>query len=390
MQDKNVKSNLWKIFGFILSNRRNYMPILSLYFLTLPNSTAQQIGLYTGIGTIAGLLLEIPSGYLSDKIGHKQALMISKASMLLSTILFISGTKLINFILGSMFITIAFSFSSGTTQAIFHNTLVSMKKEEDFSKSYGKMAANASIVSAFMILLLPILTKISMILPIKAYLIVDIIGLFITLSIVNPKIIYSAEDVEGENVLAQIKRFYKTGFYPFSIFFGLIAGFLYSLSAYNVPFATKLGLPIVLAGSIMGLARFLWFFIGHNLAKIKKIGMKKLMFYEMIGLPSLVIIAAIVNKFYVFVILAAIWGSYFQSRSPLINEYSLNNFLKNKRYKATMISIQHQIQEVIQGILSIVIGFAMGISFKEGYLIVGGSLLILLIISYNVSKKWIK
>ena len=80
---KYIKSNLWKLFFFVLSQRRNYIPILSIYFLTLPNSTAQQIGIYSGIGAIAGFLLEVPSGYISDKMGHKSALVMAKIFMLL-------------------------------------------------------------------------------------------------------------------------------------------------------------------------------------------------------------------------------------------------------------------------------------------------------------------
>ena len=72
--NKHLQSNLWKLFLMELTTRRNYIPILALYFLTLPNATAQQIGLYTGISWLAGFILEIPSGYLSDIFGHKKTL----------------------------------------------------------------------------------------------------------------------------------------------------------------------------------------------------------------------------------------------------------------------------------------------------------------------------
>jgi len=46
---KTWENNIWKFFIFSLSQRRNFIPLLSIYFLTLPNTHANQIGLYTGL-----------------------------------------------------------------------------------------------------------------------------------------------------------------------------------------------------------------------------------------------------------------------------------------------------------------------------------------------------
>jgi len=46
IKPNNVSGNIWKYFIFQLSQRRNFIPILSIFFLTLPNTTAQQIGIY--------------------------------------------------------------------------------------------------------------------------------------------------------------------------------------------------------------------------------------------------------------------------------------------------------------------------------------------------------
>lgn len=38
-----------KFFLYLLSQRRNFIPILSIYYLTLPDTTANQIGIFTGL-----------------------------------------------------------------------------------------------------------------------------------------------------------------------------------------------------------------------------------------------------------------------------------------------------------------------------------------------------
>ena len=99
IKPNNVSGNIWKYFIFQLSQRRNFIPILSIFFLTLPNTTAQQIGIYTGIGYLASFIFEIPSGYFADKFGHKRTLIIAKLLMIFSVLAFIYSNSLLPFIL---------------------------------------------------------------------------------------------------------------------------------------------------------------------------------------------------------------------------------------------------------------------------------------------------
>ena len=383
---KELRANIWKYFLIILTNRRNYIPILSIYFLTLPSATAQQIGLYTGIGWFAGFLLEIPSGYFSDKFGHKKTLILAKFSILFSTLFFIFGNSVPYFILGACFMAFGFAFTSGTGGAFLHNTLVGLKREKDYGELGGKIRAKASLVSAGMILLLPLLTKISLVMPIKIYLIFDVIGIFTALSLYSPKMKYDAEDEEGEKIWSQLKRFKGTGFYITSLFLGVLGGFVMAISPFKEPFLSSLGFPVVFIGSIMAFSRVVWFVVGHNLKLLKKIKMKKLLFYEIFFLSVLIIISSqLKNPYLIGFIIASVIG-YWHGRSSLIGEYYLENFLLNKRYKATMLSIKQQIGKLFQSGIALIIGFVMAISFSSGFLIVGICMLVISLVIYPFMK----
>jgi len=384
---RELKSNIWKYFLIILTNRRNYIPILAIYFLTLPNATAQQIGLYIGIGWLAGFLLEIPSGYISDKFGHKKTLILAKFFMLISTLFFIFGNSLPYFILGSSFIALGFAFTSGTGGAFLHNTLVGLKREKDYGDTDGKIRAKASLVSVGMILLLPLLTKIALVLPIKIYLIFDVVGILTVFSLYSPKIKYSAEDEEGEKIWSQLKRFKGTGFYVTSLFVGFIGGFIMALSPFKEPFVESLGFPIIFIGSIMAFSRVVWFIVGHNLKILKKIKLKKLLFYEIFFFSGLLILSSqLRNPYFIGLIFATMIG-YYHGRSSLIGEYYLNNFLRNKRYKATMLSIKQQIGKLFEAGIVLSMGFIMAISFSLGFLVAGICMLVVLVSMYPFLKK---
>lgn len=387
---RQLKANIWKYFLIILTNRRNYIPILAIYFLTLPNTTAQQIGLYIGIGWFAGFLLEIPSGYISDKWGHKKTLILAKFLMLASTLFFIFGNSLPYFILGSSFIALGFAFTSGTGGAFLHNTLVGLKREKNYGDISGKIRAKASLVSVGMILLLPLLTKISLVLPIKIYLIFDVIGILTAFSLYSPKIKYGAEDEEGEKIWLQLKRFRGTGFYVTSLFVGFIGGFIMALSPFKEPFVESLGFPIIFIGSIMAFSRVVWFIVGHNLKILKKIKIQRLLFYEIFFFSGLIILSSqLKNPYFIGLILAILIG-YYHGRSSLIGEYYLNNFLINKRYKATMLSIKQQIGKLFESGIALLIGFVMAISFSLGFLVLGICMLLVLLVIYPSLKKQAK
>ncbi len=384
---KELKSNIWKYFLLILTNRRNYLPILAIYFLTLPNTTAQQIGLYIGVGWLAGFLLEIPSGYISDKFGHKKTLILAKFSMLISTLFFIFGSSLPHYILGSSFIAIGFAFTSGTGGAFLHNTLVELKREKHYGDISGKISAKASLVSAGMILALPLLTKISLVMPIKIYLIFDLIGILTAFSLYSPKMKYGAEDEEGEKIWSQLKRFRGTGFYTTSLFIGILGGFIMALSTFKDPFVESLGFPIIFIGSIMAFSRVIWFIVGHNLKILKKIKIQKLLFYEIFFFSGLIIISSQLKNPYIIGLIIAILIGYRHGRNSLIDEYYLNNFLINKRYKATMISIKQQIGKLFDSGIALVVGFIMIISFRLGFLVLGICMLIVLLGVYPFLKN---
>lgn len=385
-----LKANLWKFFLLVLTNRRNYLPILSIYFLTLPNTTIQQIGLFLGIGWFAAFFLEVPSGYFSDKFGHKKTLILAKFSMLASTLFFVFGDSLSYFIMGSILVSFGFAFTSGTSEAFFHNTLVALKREKDYGEVLGKIHANASLVSAVMILTLPLLTNISLIMPIKVFLIFDLIGILVAFSLYSPKIKYTTEDEEGEKIWQQLKRFKGTGFYTTSLFLGVLGGFMMALFPFKEPFLTSLGFPVIFIGSVMALSRVVWFIVGHNLKYFKKIEFRKLLFYEIFFFSGFIILISQLNNPYVIGFIIAVLGGYRAGRNPLISEYYLNNFLINRRYKATMFSIKQQISRLFDSGIVFAIGFVMTISFHLGFLVIGICMIIALLGIYPFLKKCLK
>ncbi|MEK6915418.1 MAG: MFS transporter [Nanoarchaeota archaeon] len=381
MKTNNFKKNLFKFFLFQLSHRRHFFPILSIYFLSLPDVNAAQIGLYTGIGYLAGFLLEIPSSYFADNFGHKKTLILGKILMVLSVVSFIIADGLSLFIIGSILLSASIAFTSGTDSAFIHNMLVSMKKGKEFTKIMSKNSANVSFFSAILIILLPFASKWSLVLPLQINLVFDLIGLVAVSSLVNPPARKRVE--KYESTFKTLKKSVNYKFLPIALFTGLIGGFLLGDSAFRSPYLVSLGYPIVFIGLVMGVSRFIWFGIGHYAHYIKeKVGIKRLLQIEMFLFPFLYLLIVIFRNPFVVGAVSSMSIGYFWGRRAIINDYILNKCLKNKNYKATVLSFSHQVQNIIEVVVAFLGGLLMNLSYQIGFAFLGLSLFVSLLILY--------
>jgi MFS family permease len=268
--------------------------------LTLPNTTAHQIGIYTGLGYLASFLFEIPSGYIADRFGHKKTLVIEKILMALGLVAFFMANSLPLFILGSVLMSIGFSFHSGTGSAFMHNTLTALGREKEYTRVMSKLLANVSIVSAILVALLPFTTTISIKLPLVINIVFDVIGLFVVFSLTAPPQQFAAAPEKFASLIHTIHRAAKPGFYMIAIFIGILGGYMFGVGPFHVPYLEVLSLPIIYIGFVMSLSRVFWFLIGHKAHLLEeKIGVKRLLQWDIVVFPGLFFLTTLFSNPYV-------------------------------------------------------------------------------------------
>src|SRR3989344_3349293 len=158
---KLLQGNIWKYTLLLIANKRIFVAILGAYYLTIPDVTPEGIGIILLAGSLAGFIFEIPSGYVSDKIGHKTALVLSRLFMLVSTLFFLFASNIIFLILGGVFMSMAHAFHSGTGSAFMHETLRGLKREKEYAKVMGKISSIGFAIPIVFMVLTPFLVSIS-------------------------------------------------------------------------------------------------------------------------------------------------------------------------------------------------------------------------------------
>ncbi len=384
-----LASNIWKYAIFLVSNKRIFVAILSVYYLTIQNTTIQDVGLIMLIGNLAGFLFEIPSGYISDKVGHKKTLIFSRIFMLASTICFLLASNFYLLILGSVFTSLAFAFASGTGSAFMHETLTALGREKEFNTIMGKIRSIGFFVPILLMTLIPFLVSISYKLPFLISLFTDFIGLITAISFVSPKIKpEKIKEITTTNFKQVIKKGKETGFLSWSVLLAFVSGASWALSGFRAPYQEFVGLHVIYFGVLLGVGRLLASIILFYTGKIQKyftlesfIKLKILIYIVFVSLLG--IFDNMYSVAIVFILMNGLkWGTSQITSNFMIEKISKTNF------KATLLSVKAQISQVVRALFAGGVGFLIHkTSYQTGFIVLAFIILSVYIVLMATLKK---
>lgn len=379
-----LESNIWKYFIILFTGRRNFIPILSIYYLSLPDTKAQEIGFYTAAGYVISLIFQIPAGIIWDRLGNKTTIVIAKICLVISSLMFVIWLNFWFFLIGSLLMSLGIdAFATGNTSAFLHDTLTNLKIENKFKKISSSIRGRVSFLSIFFIIALPFFTKISLGFPFKIGLWIDILWLIVAFSLFPARgNADKHEKITLSNLKDTIKESMWSGLFSIIVFSAIIGAFLMVDWSFRSPYLTSLWYPIMYIGFVMGFSRFIRFLVGRYAHKIEKIfSFKKLILIEIFLFSLYYISASFINNPYIVWIIFSLVTGYFWWRSEIYTDHIIN-LIPGQRYKSTILSIKWQIAGIVQVLMILIVGFIMNKSYKVWFLFMGIVLFISLMITY--------
>jgi MFS family permease len=145
--ERNVRLYPWYAALF---NAFFWMPVFFLYFgehLTLGEVLSLEAVYY-----VAVVLLEVPSGYLSDKLGRKLTLVVSALSLLAAYVLFFVAPQLGGdfaiFAAAQVLLAGGIAANSGTDTSFHHDSLAALDRDDEYKDREAVVERNALIATA--------------------------------------------------------------------------------------------------------------------------------------------------------------------------------------------------------------------------------------------------
>lgn len=123
--------SLYPLFVFFL-HCHFWLPVFFLFFSSYV--TVPQVILLEAIYYVAISLIEVPSGYISDRCNRRFILALAVCFMLCGALVFYFGVTLQTFVIGQISWAAGFAFLSGTDTAFHYESLKKHGREYEYSK----------------------------------------------------------------------------------------------------------------------------------------------------------------------------------------------------------------------------------------------------------------
>lgn len=353
---------------YMLVLTRAYLPLVAVTFLSLPNTDLSQISVFITAWLIAKFLFEIPSWYLWDRIWHKKTLILSQLFLWIWAVLFWISTEIYGYVIASVMMALGQSLASWTAEAYFHESLEDQWKEKDFAKLWSQLKWSTWVASIIFLIGYPMLAEINATRPFLLAGFMNFTWMIIATTFKEPDIHHNIQE-SHRSIKEVIRKQWWTGTFFIILVFGLMSSTYLAEFNFRQPFIVEQWAWLIWIWIMMGISRLLMRIFSHSIVKaIYKYPLKKVMLISLCTLSAWYALVSFSSNFYISVLIISAYIWYRQSTRGITSKFLINT-LKDNRYKATILSLYGQTQDILSAILVIWIWYLMDINFNTGYLI---------------------
>ncbi|NIQ93129.1 MAG: MFS transporter, partial [Desulfuromonadales bacterium] len=115
------------------------MAVITLFWKDHIGLSLTEILLLQGLFSVATVLMEYPSGYLSDRLGYRLSLNIATILGLVGWCLYLPADSFFDVFLAEIFLGASFAFISGSDSALLYETLRTSGKQMHYTRYDGRM-----------------------------------------------------------------------------------------------------------------------------------------------------------------------------------------------------------------------------------------------------------
>jgi MFS family permease len=183
----NIQSNIKKLYCFSFLQMSLFpMAIITLFWKDQIGLSLTQILLLQGIFSVSMVLMEYPSGHLSDRIGYRAALNFASLLGIVGWGLYAVADSFTQVLMAEIILGCSISFISGSDSALLFETLKAGKDEARYAHHQGRMSGFGQIGEACGAVFAGLLYAAAPLLPFMIQVVVWVLALLLTRSLVEP------------------------------------------------------------------------------------------------------------------------------------------------------------------------------------------------------------
>tara|TARA_Y100000310_G_C20589886_1_gene767425 strand:+ start:158 stop:1339 length:1182 start_codon:yes stop_codon:yes gene_type:complete len=356
-----LNSNIWKISLIkIIRNAMFIMPIIVLFFQD-NGLSMKEIFILQAVFALALLFLEIPSGYFADVIGRKQSIILATFLWFTGTVLYALSYGFWGFLIAEILLAFGSGFSSGADSSLLYDSLIKLKKRDNFQKIWGRIKGYSSFAEATASVIGGFLAAISLRSPFYLYSSIVFFAIPLAFMLYEPP----RKKLSRKNPMKKILEITKFALHGnlkikwLILYAGIISSATLTAFWFYQPYLKFVGIPIALFGIVFAALNLAVGLISIYAYKIeKKLGRKK----ALISLPFIILVSyfllAIFNTPWI------LWVLFLFAFTRVFSTVVITDYLHNlvdSKVRATVLSVKSMANRIPFIILSPMLGLIMDI-----------------------------
>ena len=226
------------------------MPIIVLFF-EKHGLSLTQIMILQATYSFTVALFEIPSGFFADIYGRRLSLFFGSILTFLGYLIFSFYSGFNEFFIAEIFLGIGGSLISGADSALIYDTLLELKKDEDYTKIEGKIYGIGNVSEGLAGVLGGFLAVSSLELPVYIQTFVLFFSIPLSYSLVEPKSSYKLAKSFKSILLVVKETFFQKNRLKWYILYSSAMGIgTLSIAWFVQPFLMEIDTPLVYYGII--------------------------------------------------------------------------------------------------------------------------------------------
>jgi MFS family permease len=183
-----INSNILKLYAFSFLRMTLFpMAIITLFWKDRIGLSLADIMLLQGIFSITMVVMEYPSGYISDRIGYRTALNFAALLGIIGWGIYAWADSFSQVLVAEILLGISISFISGTDSALLFESLKADGQEQHYARHEGRMSGFGQIGEACGSIFAGLLYAAFPLLPFLIQVVVWVLALMLTCRLVEPQ-----------------------------------------------------------------------------------------------------------------------------------------------------------------------------------------------------------
>ena len=336
-----LHGNLWKLYAmqacrwFLL-----LMPVLVLFYQEI-GLDLQDVFAIQAFYSVCVILFEIPSGYFADRLGRRRSLLIGSISAAAGFWVYALAATFADFLVAQFLIAVGSSFISGSDSALLYDTLIQLRRRNEYQKVAGRLASMANFSEGIAALVGGSLALISLRTPLYCQAVLMLAVIPLAWSLVEPS--RKTPDVsEGSfRAVLRIVRYALHGHAEIKwliLYSSLVGTSTLTIVWMVQPYLQVVGLPLEWFGGAWAILQFSVGFFAVNAYRVEAV------FGRRASLIGLILLSA--AGYILLGLFQALWATVFLLvfylvrgiNGPVMNDYI--NRCVDSEIRATVLSVK--------------------------------------------------